>query len=394
MESFAFESMYLEHLEGLKQQSAFRTVESGLMPSPQAGFVHIDGKDYLNLASNDYLGLSKHPYITAAGHQALNIYGNGSASARIVSGHFECYTAIEQKLADFKGKQAALIGASGYQVNSAVLSCLLNPALFAEPPLVFFDKYNHASLYAGLAMIGITPIRYRHNDLNHLKTLLQKYADGKRPIFCITESLFSMDGDFLDIPAFTTLAKQYHAMTIIDDAHAIGLYGQNGRGLCFGQPNIDIVLGTFSKACGVFGGYVACNQTLAHFIRNKAGGLIYSTALPPMIWKMIEASLDVILQADSERQMLHDLIDKSYPLFKRAGFDCMNASSQIIPLNLCDNKRALTAQNILREAGFFIKAIRSPTVPPKTARLRLSLTPFIKINDIKQIIRILQENLD
>lgn len=390
--AFSSHDIYQSNVADLKKSKNFRALELGIFPSLQQGYVQIGTQDFLNLASNDYLGLTLDPAIAQAGIDACKFYGNGSGSARLVSGQFDFYAGVEEKLARFKGKKSAIIGASGYQVGSSVLAALVNPDLFDAEPLVLFDKYNHASLYAGMAMAGVKPIRYRHHDLKHLEQLLQQHADGKRPVFIVTESLFSMDGDLLDIELFLEISKKYKAFTLVDDAHAVGVYGFEGRGLCYDYPDIDVVLGTFSKAFGCFGGYVACSSLIADFLRNKAGGVVYSTSLPPFVWGMIDKAMDVIIGSHETRIYLHNLAEYTHELFQKSGFNGLKSTSQIIPIVFGNNDKTLKAQDLLRENGFFIKAIRTPTVPAGTARLRLSLTPFIHPEKIQEMCDILKKH--
>lgn len=382
-------NLYEDKLESKKKHLLFRTLEEGISPSEKKGYVKINNMDYLNLASNDYLGLSFNQEIYEYGQEIAKKFGNSSSSARLVSGQFDFYTEIEAKLAKFKNKSAGLIGASGFQLNSSILSVLVDSELLGTKPLVFFDKYNHASLYFALRHADIQPIRYRHNDLEHLKMLLEKYDDGKKPIFLVTESLFSMDGDILDFARFLEIAKTHKAFTIIDDAHSVGIYGKNGAGLASLYPEIDLVLGTFSKAFGAFGGYAVANEQIISYLRNYASGLIYSTALPPFIWGCIDKSLEIMPKLTQERDYLLDLIDYAHRRFQNNGFNIGDTNSHIIPLIFGTNEKTLEQEKKLRDNNFFIKSIRTPTVPAGMARLRLSLTPFVRKEDIDKVIEVL-----
>lgn len=382
--------IYADACDTKKQKSLFRTLEQGITPSSQSGYIHINEQNYLNCASNDYMGLKDSAELLQAGINAAKKYGNGSASARSVSGQFDFYTQTEQKLARFKNKESAIFGASGFQINSCVLSALFNPELFPAPPKIFFDKYNHASLYFAVRHAGITPIRYRHNDLNHLHDLLKKHCDGVSPVFIVTESLFSMDGDILDIPRFLAIAKQYNAFTIVDDAHGVGVYGQNGAGLTANYPDIDVVLGTASKALGGFGGYAACRHDVADYLRNFASGLIYSTTPPPFIWGVLNESLTKIQSMHAVRDYVKTISDYARYALQKAGFDILTSTSHIIPIVFGDNDTVLKMEKKLRHAQFFIKSIRTPTVPNGTARLRFSITPHISQQHIDKMIKILR----
>ena len=353
----------------------------------------IEGKDYLNLASNDYLGLTRHPDIIRAGIEAAELYGAGSGAARPVSGQYEFYNHIEEKFAKFKKREAVIIGASGFQINASVISALVNPALFSHQPIVLCDKFNHASIYFALKHAGLMPVRYQHNDMTHLENLLQKYASKDVPLFIITESIFSMDGDMTDLKQLVTLAKEYNAFTIVDDAHGTGIFGTDGAGLACDIPEIDVVIGTCSKAFGSFGGYVACSDDIADYLRNMAGGVIYSTTLPPFVWGCINKTLDVIPTLGHVRYDILQKAERLRSLLKDTSFDTGQSQSQIIPIILGTNEKALKAESAMREAGFFIKAIRPPTVPPNTARLRLTMTPYIEDSDSEKIIHTLKDIL-
>ncbi|MEM6603278.1 MAG: aminotransferase class I/II-fold pyridoxal phosphate-dependent enzyme [Pseudomonadota bacterium] len=360
--------IYAEKLNEKKKQNLFRHLEQNIDVA-HPGYLKQGERLYLNFSSNDYLGFAHHPDIITAGHEAALKYGAGSGSARPVSGNYSFYDEVEKKLAKYKKKDSAIIGASGFQVNSTVISALLQP--FGQKLKVFFDKYNHASMYFGLQHAGHRPIRYRHNDMHHLEALIEKYAQKDDAIFIMSESVFSMDGDICPIKDLATIAKKYNAMTFIDDAHSID------NALSDYAEDIDIILGTCSKAFGAFGGYIACDHDIADYLRNFATGLIYSTALPPFIWGAIDKALDLLMQDTNIAKNILNRAAYLRTLLQHNGLDTGHSKSQIIPIILGSNERALHFESKLKEAGYFTKAIRSPTVPADTARLRLSLTPYI-----------------
>ena len=376
--------LYCKALEIHEKNGLYRRLEEHISPAGEAGYLNIKGKDYLNLASNDYLGLSQSTDMISHAFDISEYYGGASVSARVVAGQFDYYSQTEKKLAHFKGKEAAIIGASGFQVNSSVIEALLKP--YGKNVTVFFDKLNHASMYFGMQAAGISPVRYKHNDMEHLEQLLHKHKDSSKHKFIMTESVFSMDGDICPLDKLLELANKYNCFTVVDDAHSVGIFGKDGAGLSRDYPDIDIVLGTCSKAFGAFGGYVACTKEMADYLRNFASGLIYSTALPPAVWGSINKALDIIPNMHKERKEILKYSETLRHLCAEKEIDCAQSQSQIIPIIVGSNEKAFLAASNMRRNGFFIKAIRSPTVPTGTARLRLSVTPFVTMCDAEKLL--------
>lgn len=339
----------------------------------------------IDFASNDYLGLSKNPEIIQSGLQAVEKYGSGATASRFVAGNLDYFLNIEHKLAQFKNKQAAFFLPSGFQTNIAVISALLDVNIFEKKPIVFCDKYNHASIYQAIQLSGAELVRFRHNDFNHLETLLKKYSSEARPLFVITESVFSMDGDRCDFDILLQLAKHYEAFTIIDDAHSVGILGTQGRGLTVDYPDIDVVIGTASKAMGFQGGYVACRRDIMDYLHNAAQGFIYSTAVSPFLFGCLDKALDIIPLLDAERQKVLSKADDLRHRLNHLGIETLNSTTQIVPAVFKDNKTVLDAETKLQAAGFHVKSIRSPTVPANSPRLRLSLKPSISLENIDKL---------
>ncbi len=350
--------------DGLRR--ALTPVEAG-----DARTIRIGGEAYLNFASNDYLALRFHPALIERARAFAAEHGVGSGASRLVTGNLSLFAPIEAKIAALKQKPAALIMASGFQANAAVLQALLDRAVLGAEPLVFADRFNHASMHFGCAAAGIREIRYRHGDAAHLGELLVQHQDASRPKFILTESVFSMDGDVAPLAKIGRLAHEHGAMLIVDDAHATGILGEGGRGL---SGEADIVIGTFSKALGGFGAYVACSPTLRDYLINRCSGLIYSTALPPPVLGAIDAALDLLPSLEIERTRVADLALRFRLGARALGFDTGASTTQIVPLIAGSNRAALTLSQRLREAGLFATAIRPPTVPAGTARLRLAFT--------------------
>jgi 8-amino-7-oxononanoate synthase len=253
---------------------------------------------------------------------------------------------------------------------------------------VFSDRLNHASIHFGCAVSGAREIRYRHSDGAHLAALLSQYQGDERPKFILTESVFSMDGDVAPLGEIARLAREHDAMLIVDDAHATGILGEGGRGL---SGEADVVIGTFSKALGGFGAYVACSAILRDYLINRCSGLIYSTALPPPVLGAIDAALDLVSSLDAERAHVTGLAERFRHGGRILGYDTGASTTQIVPLVAGTNHAALSLSKRLREAGFFATAIRPPTVPAGTARLRLAFTAAHSHADIDGLLEALDE---
>jgi 8-amino-7-oxononanoate synthase len=355
---------------------------------PDARSVRVAGKTYVNLASNDYLGLRFHPEVIARAREWTTIYGTGSGASRLVTGNLGGFATLEAKIASLKGKQAALIMASGFQTNGAVLQALFDESVLGAEPLVFADRLNHASMHFGCMAAGVRQIRYRHGDVRHLEQLLSQYQGDSRPKFILTESVFSMDGDAAPIAAIAKLAREHDAMLVVDDAHATGILGPGGSGLSAGA---DLAIGTFSKALGGFGGYVACSETMHDYLVNRCAGLIYSTALPPPVLGAMDAALDLIPAMDAERRHVAGLAARF-----RAGADALSldtggSTTQIVPVILGTQQAALGMSGRLRRAGFWAASIRPPTVPNGTARLRLAFTAAHEEADIDRLLDVFDQ---
>ncbi|HEV3242387.1 MAG TPA: 8-amino-7-oxononanoate synthase [Methyloceanibacter sp.] len=349
--------------------------------------IRIGDETYVNLASNDYLALRFHPALIEQARAWTEQHGVGSGASRLVTGNLDLFAGIETKVAALKGKPAALIMASGFQTNASVLQALFDRSVLGAEPLVFSDRLNHGSLHFGCAASCAREIRYRHGDAAHLGVLLSQYQGDERPKFILTESVFSMDGDVAPLAEIGRLARAHDAMFIVDDAHATGILGEGGRGL---SGDADGVIGTFSKALGGFGAYVACSATLRDYLINRCAGLIYSTALPPPVLAAIDAALDLVPSLDAERAHVARLAERFRLGATALSFNTGASTTQIVPLIAGTNHAALTLSKRLREAGFFATAIRPPTVPGGTARLRLAFTAAHTIDDVDGLLAALE----
>lgn len=346
--------------------------------------VHIQkgNRQLLNFSANDYLGLSKHPQLIAAAQAYAERYGTGATASRLVSGTYDIHTQLENAIAAAVGREAALIFNSGFQANGSIISTLVD-----RKSLVVCDRLVHNSIVQGILLSRARLKRYHHNDLAHLESILKTAQNNSyNRILVISETVFSMDGDRSDIDGLIQLADRYQTLLYLDDAHALGVLGPQGMGLAAHNPNIDIVVGTFGKAFGAFGAFVACSAKLRDYLVNFCPGLIYTTALPPSVIGTILTALELIPTLTQDRTQLHQMADQLRDRFHSFGYDTAGSSSQIVPLIVGTDQAALALARQLEEEGIGAIAIRPPTVPEGTARIRLALSSCHTQNHLTQLI--------
>ena len=380
------ESRYQAFLEGLARESLRRKLTE--VSPVDARTIRVEGHDYVNLASNDYLALRFHRELIERAREWAERYGVGSGASRLVTGNVDLFARIEAKVTKLKGKPSALVMASGFQANAAILAALFDRTVLGAEPLVFADRLNHASMHFGCKAAGIREHRYRHGDAAHLTELLNQNQHDNRPKFILTESVFSMHGDVAPLTEIARLARAYDACLIVDDAHATGILGEGGRGLSDGA---DIVIGTFSKALGSFGAYVAGSATLRDYLINRCSGLIYSTALPPPVLGAIDAALDLIPSMDADRIHVARLAARFRAGAHALGYDTGASATQIVPVIAGAPEAALQLGERLRGAGFWATAIRPPTVPKGTARVRLAFTVAHSESDVDRLLEVMAD---
>ncbi|MGD0167255.1 MAG: 8-amino-7-oxononanoate synthase [Gaiellaceae bacterium] len=326
------------------------------------------GRRLVNLSSNNYLGLAGHPaLIEAAARGAAR--GAGSGSSRLVAGHDPATAALEQKIAAFKGSQAALLVGSGYLANIGVLAALAD-----RDTAIFSDRLNHASIVDGVRLSGAKASRYRHGDLDQLEKMLSG-SRAKRKLI-VTDTVFSMDGDTAALAELVELKNRYDALLVVDDAHAGGVFGPHGEGYAHElglAGEIDLTIGTFSKAFGVYGAYISAGRVLIDHLVSTCRTLIYSTALPPAVVGAVDASIDLVKKADERRKALRAKSEHFRSRLAVLGFDTGASTTQIVPAIVCSSGRALELAKALEERGVLAVAIRPPTVPAGRARIRFSL---------------------
>ena len=327
------------------------------------------GREYVNLSSNDYLGLASHPKIRSAAIKALDPVFGASAS-RLMTGSTESHSALEEMVATFKGKPAAMVFNSGYQANVGVIS-----ALCGKGDCVFSDRLNHASIVDGIKLSGASMFRFRHNDADHLEELIKNNRDKFRNALVVTETVFSMDGDISPLEDIARLKEKYDCLLMADEAHATGIFGPGGSGVTEDKgitEKVDIIMGTFSKALGSFGAYIAVDQKTRDFLVNTCRSFIYSTALPPAVIAANMAAIEAVKDEPFRRKTLLENSAYFRQRLKQKGLDA-RGDSQIVPVVFGDNGKTLEVSERLRQKGWWVTPVRPPTVPIGEARLRISV---------------------
>ena len=358
-----------------------------MLVTPQSPHISVDGKPYLAFCSNDYLGLASHPQMIAALQQGVQQWGVGAGAAHLVSGHFEPHHRLEESLAAFVGKPAALLFSTGYMANLGAVQ-----ALVGKGDTVFADKLNHSSLNDAMLLSRAAVRRYRHNDMKQLARLLEGSESGRRLV--ITDAVFSMDGDIAPLPEMLALCEQYDAWLLVDDAHGFGVLGKQGRGTLshFGLDSPRIILmGTLGKAAGVFGAFVAAEQVVTDTLVNHARSYVYTTATPPALSVVLLHSLQLIEQGDDRREHLGRLVTRLRKGSEDLPWQLMPSDTAIQPLLVGDNQQALRMSESLRDHGIWVAAIRPPTVPQGTARLRITLSAAHTNDDVDRLLGALHE---
>jgi 8-amino-7-oxononanoate synthase len=362
-------------LEGLAQASLRRDLSC---TARAAGvIVERNGRRLISFSCNDYLNLTQHPAIASAAREALERYGLGAGASRLVTGNHPLYAELETRLARLKGTEGACVFGSGYLTNLGVI-----PALIGEDDLILIDELAHACLWGGAQLSGARLLVFRHNDLDHARSLLAEFRAAHPRALILTDGVFSMDGDLAPLPALSRLARVYDAWLMSDDAHGIGVLG-GGRGSTFahGAPiDIPLQMGTLSKAIGAYGGYLCAAIPVIELMKSRARTLIYSTALPPAVVAAAIAALDLI-ERDPGYAALP--LAKARTFTRRAGLP--DATSPIVPVVVGEADAALAASRMLEAEGFLAVPIRPPTVPKGTARLRFAFTPAHSDADVERV---------
>ncbi|MEX0802973.1 MAG: 8-amino-7-oxononanoate synthase [Candidatus Binatia bacterium] len=355
-------------LRYLRESGLYRSLRR--VDGKQGPMLTLDGRDAINFSSNNYLGLADHPALREAAKAAIDRYGCGSGASRLISGNMTLHEELENRLAELKGTEAALVFNSGFQANTGIISALLG-----EGDVVLSDSLNHASIIDGCRLARAKTFVYRHCDLDQLEAGLKKFAGSRRKLI-VTETLFSMDGDEAPLREIVKLAEQYGAMVMVDEAHATGVYEPNGAGLVANLGLADRVLiqmGTLGKALGGFGAYVAGSAALRDFLINRCRSFIFTTSLPPAIMAMGMAAIELINREPEKRRVLRTNCARLRNGLQALGYSLGNSRSQILPLPVGDAAACMDLSQRLLDCGVFAQGIRPPTVPPGTSRLRITL---------------------
>jgi 8-amino-7-oxononanoate synthase len=366
MLSVAFQSQIREALFELEAAGLLRRPLR--ISGPQGPVVQIDGRPVLCLCSNNYLGLADHPALVKAAEASAREEGVGAAASRLITGTMDAHRYAEAAFADFMGSPAAALFATGYAANLGTVQALVGPG-----DAVFSDALNHASLIDGARLSRAEVHVYSHRDVDHLEALLRKQRARARRSLIITDSLFSMDGVTAPLREIALLARSFDTGLLVDEAHALGVLGENGKGLSSAlgiEP--DVVVGTLGKAFGVAGAFVAASDDIVSLVRNQARSFVYSTAPPPMIARAAVAALQLVREADNARTTLLAHARKLRAALRGLGFHVPDGTTQILPVWIGDNDRTMQLSAKLLHRDVFVQGIRPPTVPEGTARLRLT----------------------
>lgn len=372
-----------DRLDDLRDRGLYRKLR--MISGPQGPRVLLDGKPVLLLCSNNYLGLADHPRVREAAADAAMRWGVGAGASRLVSGNMTIHRRLEEQLAAFKGSEACVLFGSGYLANTGIVSTLAG-----EGDVVFSDALNHASIIDGCRLARAQTFVYEHCDLDHLEWGLQQ-AQGRGALI-VTDGVFSMDGDIAPLPEIVDLAREYDARVMVDDAHGVGALGPGGRGSVADaglEDEVDIVVGTLGKALGAYGAYACCDKTLAKYLVNSARTLIFSTALPPPAVAGALAALDLLREQPRRVEKLQHNADLLRSALLDEGLDTGPSETQVVPLVVGDAAAAMAACEQALERGVFAQAIRPPTVPEGTSRLRLAVMASHTGSELRGAARVL-----
>lgn len=366
----------------------FRKIES-----EQDTEVLINGKKVLMFGSNSYLGLTNHPKVIEAAVAATKKYGTGCAGSRFLNGTLDIHIALEDRLAKFVGKDEAIIYSTGFQVNLGVASCLTG-----REDYILWDELDHASIIEGCRLSMSKKIKYKHNDMESLEKKLQMCDPDKVKLdkvkLIITDGVFSMEGDVANLPKICELAKKYNAAVYVDEAHGIGVFGNQGRGTCdhFGvTKDVDLIMGTFSKSFAALGGFIATDSVTANYLRHNSRSYIFSASITPASTAAVNAALD-IMESEPERiEHLWKVTNYALDGFRNIGCEIGHTSTPIIPLFIRDNDKTFAVTRDLLEDGIFVNPVVSPAVPSQDTLIRFSLMATHTIEQVDRALECIQK---
>ena len=383
----------MKHISGelikIKESGLYRDLTA--VENAQDTHIKIEGKTYLSFCSNNYLGLASHPSVVAAVKDAVELYGWGAGASRLVSGNMTLHETLENEISKFKKKDAAIVFPTGYMANLGVITSLVS-----NGDLVICDKLNHASIIDGCRLSGADFRVYAHCNMEKLENILKKSAKYNCKLI-VTDSVFSMDGDLAPLPDLVKIAAKYNAMLMVDEAHGTGVFGENGRGVVehYDLGNeVYVVMGTLSKAIGSLGGYVSGDSDLISYLRNKARSFMYTTALPPAVCAASIAGIKLIQEDPSMRVSLWNNVRFIKDKLNSLNINTISSESQIIPILIGDAKKAVKVSKLLYDNGILIPAIRPPTVPANSSRLRMTVMSSHTKQDLERLSQTLSDVLD
>ena len=365
-------------LDRLHEMNQLRSLRDAHPLADPPGWIELDGRRLLNLSSNHYLGLPLYEL-----PEARESLATGATASRLVTGNDPVYSMLERDFAVFKHTEASLVFGSGYAANVGAIS-----ALVGRDDVVFSDKLNHASIVDGIVLSRAEHVRYRNRDMDHLERMLKQSKSRGRKLI-VTDAVFSMDGSLALLRELVELKERYGAMLMIDEAHSGGVFGPQGEGLAHAQgvaDRIDIQMGTFSKAYGAYGGYIAGDQTLIDYLVNHSRSLIYTTALPPIVVAAIHHNWQLAMRESWRRTVLLERSGWFRSALQEHGFNTGDSECQIVPLIVGGNEMTVRFSERLRESGIAAVAIRPPTVPEGKARIRFSLMATHRMDDLHQAV--------
>jgi len=373
-------------LKSLRDKGLYRSLRR--VEGDQGSTLFIDDREVINFSSNNYLGLANHPALRAAAKEAIDRYGCGSGASRLISGNMTLHEELEDKIAELKGTEGALVFNSGFQANTGVI-----PVLVGKGDLILSDALNHASIIDGCRLSRSEVFVYGHRHMDQLELALKQAPVRGRKLI-VTESLFSMDGDEAPLADIVSLAEKYGAIVMVDEAHATGVYEPNGAGLVAKLglgDRILIQMGTLGKALGGFGAYIAGTKALRELLINRCRSFIFTTSLPPAVMAMSIAALDLVKKEPQRRQKLRENSERLRAGLRALGLTPGDSRSQILPLMFGDATRCMQLSELLLEHGVFAQGIRPPTVPVDTSRLRITLMATHTPEQINQALQIFAE---
>lgn len=359
-----------EKVDQLKKDGVYRTLP--VLEGKNSSTIILDGKEMVNLSSNNYLGLANHPKLKEAAIKSIEKYGVGAGAVRTIIGNMDIHEELEKKLAEFKHTERVFIYQSGYDCNVGTVQ-----AIVEKGDLVISDELNHASIIDGIRMTKADKAVFKHSDMEDLERVLKENAGKYKTMLIITDGVFSMDGDLAKLPEIVELAEKYGAITYVDDAHGSGVMGSHGRGTVdhFGlHDKVDFVIGTLSKAIGVKGGYVACNEAAYQWLNHRARPVLFSTTLSPGDTAACIASVELLMETDELQKKLWDNAKYFKEKLSKLGFNTGHSETPITPVIIGDEAKTMEFSKKLREYGVFGSAIVFPTVPKGTGRVRCMIS--------------------